>query len=163
MIRTISAPDIVAAKAALAPSGAILPKRLSASFEPTDDAARLATRRPVFTATSWRIWKNTSIDAKYSYLITQEYDMIEFNLANVANYADLANLMAPRHFMVERGHADGVAPDEWVAYEYAKVRRFYTTQMKMPERTAIEFFDGPHTINGKGTFEFLRRHLRWPE
>ena len=26
----------------------------------------------------------------------------------------------------------------------------------------IEFFDGPHTINGKGTFEFLRRHLRWP-
>ena len=92
----------------------------------------------------------------------QEYDMIEFNLANVANYAELAMLMAPRPFMVERGHADGVAPDEWVAYEYAKVRRFYATRMKMPERTEIEFFDGPHTINGKGTFEFLRRHLRWP-
>lgn len=107
------------------------------------------------------IWKNTSVDAPYSYLITQEYDMVEFNLANIANYAELATLMAPRPFMVERGHADGVAPDEWVAYEYAKVRRFYVTQMKLPDRTAIEFFDGPHTIHGKGTFEFLRQHLRW--
>jgi len=108
------------------------------------------------------VWKNTSVEAGYSYMVTQEYDMIEFNLANVANYAELAMLMAPRPFMVERGHADGVAPDEWVAYEYAKVRRFYATRMKMPERTEIEFFNGPHTINGKGTFEFLRRHLGWP-
>jgi dienelactone hydrolase len=108
------------------------------------------------------IWKNTSVEAGYSYMVTQEYDMIEFNLANVANYAELAMLMAPRPFMVERGHADGVAPDEWVAYEYSKVRRFYASRMKMPNRTEIEFFDGPHTINGKGTFEFLRRHLRWP-
>ena len=108
------------------------------------------------------VWKNTSVEAGYSYMVTQEYDMIEFNLANIANYAELAMLMAPRPFMVERGHADGVAPDEWVAYEFAKVRRFYATRMKMPDRTEIEFFDGPHTINGKGTFEFLRRHLRWP-
>ena len=109
------------------------------------------------------VWKNTSVDASYSYLLTREYDMIEFDLANVVNYAELGNLMAPRPFMVERGHFDGVAPDEWVAYEYAKVRRFYATKMKMPERTRIEFFDGPHTINGKGTFEFLREHLRWPK
>ena len=109
------------------------------------------------------IWKTTSVESRYSYLLTQEYDMVEFNLANVANYAELAMLMAPRPFMVERGHADGVAPDEWVAYEYAKVRRFYTTQMKLPDETAIEFFDGPHSINGKGTFEFLRRHLDWPK
>jgi len=108
------------------------------------------------------IWKNTSVEERYSYLVTREYDMVEFDLANVANYAELASLMAPRPFMVERGHADRVAPDEWVAYEYAKVRRFYVTQMKMPDRTEIEFFDGPHTINGRGTFDFLRRHLRWP-
>ena len=108
------------------------------------------------------VWKNTSVDSKYSYLLTNEYDMIEFDLANVFNYSDLANLMAPRPFMVERGHADTVAPDEWVAYEYAKVRLFYTTKMKMPQNTAIEFFNGPHTINGQGTFEFLRQHLRWP-
>ena len=27
----------------------------------------------------------------------------------------------------------------------------------------IEFFDGPHTINGQGTYRFLHRHLKWPE
>jgi dienelactone hydrolase len=105
------------------------------------------------------VWKNTSIDSKYSYLLTREYDMIEFDFANVANYSDLASLMAPRPFMVERGHGDEVAPDEWVAYEYAKVRRLYD-QLGIPERTEIEFFNGPHTINGKGTFEFLRKHLQ---
>jgi dienelactone hydrolase len=107
------------------------------------------------------VWKNTSVDAPYTYLLTREYDMLEFDLAHIANYAELAWLMAPRPFMVERGHQDGVAPDEWVAYEYARVRRFYA-QMGIPDRTAIEFFNGPHTINGEGTFEFLRRHLKWP-
>jgi hypothetical protein len=108
------------------------------------------------------IWKTTRIDSRYSYLITQEYDMVEFNLANLANYAELATLIAPRPFMVERGHADNVAPDEWVAYEYAKVRRFYV-MMGLPDRTAIEFFNGPHTIHGEGTFAFLRQHLGWPK
>jgi dienelactone hydrolase len=109
------------------------------------------------------VWKNTSIDAKYSYLLTNEYDMIEYDFANVVNYSDLANLMAPRPFMVERGHHDGVAPDEWVAYEFAHTRRFYATRMNLADRAEIEFFNGPHTINGDGTFKFLRRHLRWPQ
>jgi len=107
------------------------------------------------------VWKNTSVESPYSYLLTREYDMLEFDLANIANYAELASLMAPRPFMVERGHRDGVAPDEWVAYEFAKVRRFYA-QLGMPDRAEIEFFNGPHTIHGVGTFEFLRRHLQWP-
>jgi cephalosporin-C deacetylase-like acetyl esterase len=109
------------------------------------------------------VWKNTSVESSYSYLLTREYDMIEFDFANVVNYSDLANLMAPRPFMVERGHNDGVAPDEWVAYEYAKVRRFYDMKMHLPDRTTIEFFDGPHTIHGEGTFAFLRKFLRWPQ
>jgi dienelactone hydrolase len=109
------------------------------------------------------VWKNTSIDSKYSYLLTPEYDMIEFDFANVVNYSDLANLMAPRPFMVERGHHDGVAPDEWVAYEFAHTRRFYATRMNLTDRTEIEFFNGPHTINADGTFRFLRRHLKWPQ
>jgi dienelactone hydrolase len=109
------------------------------------------------------VWKNTSVDSSYSYLLTREYDMIEFDFANVVNYSDLANLMAPRPFMVERGHSDGVAPDEWVAYEYAKVRRFYDTKMHIPDRTTIEFFDGPHMIHGEGTFAFLRKYLRWQQ
>ena len=108
------------------------------------------------------VWKTTSTDSRYSYMLTPEYDMLEFDFANVVNYSDLAKLMAPRPFMVERGHNDTVAPDEWVAYEYAKVRWFYDTRMRLPDRTAIEFFNGPHEINGQGTFEFLHRHLRWP-
>ena len=64
--------------------------------------------------------------------------------------------------MVERGHQDGVAPDEWVAAEYAQVRRLYV-KLGLAERTAIEFFDGPHTIHGVGTFAFLHKHLSWPE
>jgi hypothetical protein len=63
--------------------------------------------------------------------------------------------------MVERGHYDGVAPDAWVAAEYSKVLRFYT-EIGLKDKTQIEFFKGPHTINGQGTFEFLHRHLAWP-
>jgi dienelactone hydrolase len=107
------------------------------------------------------VWKTTSIESSYSYMLLQEYDMLEFDFANKVNYSDLSNLMAPRPFMVERGHRDVVAPDEWVAYEFAKTRLFYS-QMKIEDRVAIEFFDGPHTINGKGTFDFLRRYLDWP-
>jgi dienelactone hydrolase len=108
------------------------------------------------------IWKNTRTDSKYSYLFTGEYEMFEFDLGNTFNYAEMASLIAPRPFMVERGHHDGVAPDEWVAYEYAKVRRFYVG-LGLGGRTEIEFFDGPHTIHGVGTFEFLHRHLNWPK
>jgi dienelactone hydrolase len=107
------------------------------------------------------VWKTTSVDSPYSYLLLPEYDMYEFDFANVVNYAELAKLIAPRPFMVERGHEDPVAPDEWVAYEYAKVRRFYA-EMGLAEKTSIEWWNGAHAIHGVGTFEFLRRHLRWP-
>jgi hypothetical protein len=53
---------------------------------------------------------------------------------------------------------DGVAPDEWVAYEYAKTRRHYD-RFDLGDQTEIEYFNGPHTINGVGTFAFLREHL----
>ncbi len=101
-------------------------------------------------------------DLPFSYLYTPEYDMYEWNLANTFNYAEMAALIAPRPFMVERGHHDGVGVDEWVAFEYARVRRFYA-RLDIADRTEIEFFNGPHTINGEGTFRFLQRHLNWPE
>jgi hypothetical protein len=108
------------------------------------------------------VWKTTNVLAPQSYMLTKEYDMYEFNFANILNYADLADLMAPRQFMVERGHEDPVGVDEQVSYEYAKVRKFYD-EMGIGNQTEIEFFNGPHTIHGVGTFEFLRKHLRWPE
>jgi hypothetical protein len=95
-------------------------------------------------------------------MFTGEYEMFEFDLGNTFNYAEMAALIAPRPFMVERGHDDGVGIDEWVAYEYAKVRRLYS-RLKLPERTAIEFFVGGHVINGQGTYEFLDRHLKQPK
>jgi dienelactone hydrolase len=105
--------------------------------------------------------KNVSVDFSGSYMFTGEYEMPEFNLGHTFNYAEMAALIAPRPFMVERGHDDGVGIDEMVAYEYAKVRRLYS-KLKIPERTAIEFFAGGHEIHGEGTFRFLNRQLGWP-
>lgn len=106
--------------------------------------------------------KVCSTDAKYSFMFTVEWEMPYFDMGSTFNYAEMVALLAPRPFMVERGHWDGVAPDEWVAYEYAKVRRMYDT-LGLGDRTEIEFFDGLHEINGKGTFEFLHKHLKWPK
>lgn len=107
------------------------------------------------------VWKTTTVLAQQSYLLTKEYDMYEFNFANTVNYAELAELMAPRPFMVERGHDDPVSIDEEVAFEYARVRRFYD-KLNLGSETEIEFFTGPHEIHGEGTFRFLKTHLRWP-
>lgn len=104
------------------------------------------------------IRKCVSDEMPMSYLFAPEYEIWEWNLARQANYAEMAALIAPRPFMVERGHRDGVGTDEWVSYEYAKVRRLYDTQ-GIPARTRIEYFNAGHMIHGVGTFEFLHEHL----
>ena len=108
------------------------------------------------------IVKNATFYSRYSYMFGGEYEMPEFDLGNTFNYGEQAGLIAPRPFMVERGHEDGVAPDEWVAHEFAVVRRLYV-QLGIADRTEIEFFDGGHQINAQATFRFLHRHLNWPE
>ncbi len=104
------------------------------------------------------IRKCSSTVYPFSYIYTGEYDMQEWDLAHTFSYAEMAALIAPRPFMVERGHYDGVAADEWVGYEFAKVRRHYDL-LGLPKATAIEYFVGPHTIHGVGTFEFLDHYL----
>jgi dienelactone hydrolase len=106
------------------------------------------------------VGKCVSVDLDRSYMWTLEYDMYEFDLGGTFNYAEMAYLIAPRPFMVERGHDDGVGIDEMVAYEYAKIRYLYANRLKIPDRTEIEFFPGGHRINGKGTYAFLDRHLK---
>jgi dienelactone hydrolase len=106
------------------------------------------------------VWKNVSNRHTYSYMFGGEYDMYEFDLGNTFNYAEMSWLVCPRPFMVERGHHDGVAPDEWVAYEYAKTQRRYDL-LDIGNRAEMEVFNGPHTIHGVGTFEFLHQHLNW--
>jgi len=108
------------------------------------------------------IGKNVVTDIPMTYMFTFEYEMYEFDLGRTFNYAEMAYLIAPRPFMVERGHDDGVGTDEMVAWEFAKVRYLYQNRLKLgSDRTTIEWFVGGHEINGKGTFEFLNRHLKW--
>ncbi|WP_199773681.1 alpha/beta hydrolase family protein [Stieleria maiorica] len=109
------------------------------------------------------VLKNASTRHPFSYVGTGEYEIFEWNLGETFNYAEMAALICPRPFMVERGHFDGVGTDQWVAFEYAKVRNLYAARLKIGDRTEIEWFDGPHTINGKGTFDFLHKHLDWPK
>lgn len=103
--------------------------------------------------------KCASTNERYSYVFTGEYEIWEWNLGGTFNYAEMGALIAPRPFMVERGHQDGIGVDEWVNYEYAKIRQLYN-QLGIPDRTAIEHFNGPHTIHGTGTFQFLDRWLK---
>jgi dienelactone hydrolase len=108
------------------------------------------------------VWKCTTLRWNHGYVGMNEYEMFEWNLANTFNYAEMAALIAPRPFMVERGHRDGVGLDSYVAYEYAKVRLLYA-DLHLPNDTAMEFFDGPHTIHGVGTFQFLHDKLHFPK
>jgi dienelactone hydrolase len=109
------------------------------------------------------VWKNASTRSPYSYVWTMEYEIFEFDLGSTFNYAEMAALIAPRPFMVERGHFDGVAPDETVAYEFAKIRFLYEAKLGLADRCELEWFVGPHTIHGVGTFDFLHKHLKWPK
>lgn len=108
------------------------------------------------------IGKNVSVDLDRSYMWTREYEMYEFDLGNTFNYAEMAYLIAPRPFMVERGHDDGVGTDEMVSYEFAKVRYLYDNRLKIGDRTTIEYYSGGHRIFSQGTFEFLKKNLRFP-
>lgn len=105
--------------------------------------------------------KVAATDQAFSFMRTIEWEMPYWNLGQTFDYAEMAYLMVPRPFMVERGHLDLVGRDRWVTHEYAKVRWLYA-QLGIAERTAIEFFQGGHSINGEGTFTFLHRHLNWP-
>ncbi len=105
--------------------------------------------------------KVAATDEVFSFMRTIEWEMPYWNLGQTFDYAEMTYLMVPRPFMVERGHLDAVGEDRWVAHEYAKVRWLYA-QLGIAERTQIEFFQGGHSINGEGTFEFLHKHLNWP-
>ena len=84
------------------------------------------------------VWKNASTRSPYSYVWSGEYEIFEFDLGSTFNYAEMAALIAPRPFMVERGHFDGVAPDETVGLRIRQglspVRRQAGHRRPMPDR-----------------------------
>lgn len=109
-------------------------------------------------------WTRKVVDThnKVSFMNTLEWEMPYFNMGSTFSYAEMAYLIFPRPFMVERGHDDLVQPDEWVAYEYGKVKYLYD-KFNLEDKTAIEFFNGGHSMRNEGTFKFLHKHLDWPE
>ncbi len=97
----------------------------------------------------------------YTFMNTMEWEMPYFNMGNTFSYAEMTYLIFPRPFMVERGHDDLVQPDEWVGYEYGKVKYLYD-HYNMGDKTTIEYFNGGHSSRCEGTFDFLHKHLNWP-
>jgi dienelactone hydrolase len=105
--------------------------------------------------------KVTDTHSWRSYMYTIEWEMPYFDMGTKFSYAEMAYLIFPRPFMVERGHHDMVQPDEWVAGEYGKVRYFYD-QFNRGDKTTIEFFNGGHSMRLDESVRFLHQHLNWP-
>jgi dienelactone hydrolase len=108
-------------------------------------------------------WTKKVADTHYkgSFMNTLEWEMPYFNMGNTFSYAEMAYLMFPRPFMVERGHHDLIQPDSWIGYEFGKIRFFYD-QFNQSDNAEIEYFNGGHSMRGEGTFKFLHKHLNWP-
>ena len=94
-----------------------------------------------------------------SFVFTEEYEMFEFDLGNTFSYSELASLIAPRPFFIERGNFDVVGWDEETGYEYGKVLHLYQAQLNIPDRLGIDWFNGPHRVNAVKSFEFLDQFL----
>jgi dienelactone hydrolase len=107
--------------------------------------------------TDW-IWKTTTSDFGGSYLFSPDYDVFDFNLGGTFNHAEMAALVAPRPFMVERGQSDATSPEAKVVYQYDIVEQLYA-QLGLLDSTAMDLFEGGHEIHGVGTFAFLDAHL----
>jgi dienelactone hydrolase len=108
------------------------------------------------------IWKSATTDWGNSYMYVPEYETLNFNLGMTFGHAEMAALIAPRAFMVERGHDDGVGTDEWVSFEYARVNRLYS-KLRIPQQTKIDIFNGGHEIRMVETFKFIQRQFNWPQ
>lgn len=108
-------------------------------------------------------WTRKVVDTynPVSFMNSFEWEMPYFNMGSTFSYAEMAYLIFPRPFMVERGHDDLVQPDEWVGYEYAKVKYLYD-RFNLGDKTSIEFFNGGHSSRNEGTFKFLHKYLNWP-
>ncbi len=103
--------------------------------------------------------KVAATDYPNGFMRSIEWEMPYWNLGHTFDYAEMAYLMIPRPFMVERGHLDLVGTDSWVAHEYAKVRWLYA-QLGLADRTTIQFYQGGHAMKQEESFRFLREHLR---
>ncbi len=104
------------------------------------------------------IRKLTSPALPYSYIHVDEYEIYEWNMANIASHAELAALAIQLHprpipFLVERGHRDQVGTDEWVEYEFRRLKGY----APKPGLAALAFFEGDHRTDGAAAIPFLKQ------
>ncbi len=106
--------------------------------------------------------KETSVYFPTSFVYHVDSEMPMWNRGHTIEYAEMAyRLIYPRPFLVEHGKQDGIAPPEWVVYEYSKVREYYE-RMEKGDLTEIDLHEGGHIINGVKSYPFLHKHLDWP-
>jgi hypothetical protein len=89
-------------------------------------------------------------------------DQYNFGMLGQFNHSDLASLIAPRAFMVEIGDHDGVEvmPRSMVDREIDKALEIYR-KLGIPEKGQVSRFNGPHMVDGHGSYPFLDRCLNW--
>jgi hypothetical protein len=102
--------------------------------------------------------KLISPELTYSYVHTKEYEIYEWNMANIASHAELAALGTMLHdkpipFLVERGHRDKVGTDEWVSYEFERMKSY----VQDPTLRQLAFFEGEHRTDGEAAIPFLKQ------
>ena len=110
------------------------------------------------------IWRTATNRYPNGYLAHSEYEIFEFDLGNTFNYAEMAALICPRPFMVERFHHHGLFADKTCA-EFARVRLLYDN-LDLSNRAAMTYYGsylntGPYA--DRATFNFLHEHLQWPQ
>ena len=81
----------------------------------------------------------------------------------------VVRVLTKPEYDVRIGHGLMARVDEFTAHFSRRallsdehVAALYQAKLGIGDRTTIEWFVGPHTIYGKGTFAFLHRHLNWP-
>lgn len=110
------------------------------------------------------IWRTVSNRFANGYLAHGEYEIFEFNLGSTFNYGDLAALICPRPFMVERFHRHGMVAERILA-EFARAELVYEN-LGIGDRTRIAYFADARSGSEHGvreTFAFLHEQLDWPE
>jgi cephalosporin-C deacetylase-like acetyl esterase len=117
--------------------------------------------RAIVCSANFNYWndKVASTILPQSYMFDWQYEIFDFDLANTFDHSDMVRLIAPRPFMVERGHNDGVAWDEYVAFEFGKVRHYYDMIVKQPERAEILFLPEGHMPYVTPILPFLNKWL----
>lgn len=107
------------------------------------------------------IRKLVSPELRYSYVHTKEYEIYEWNQANIASHAELAamgTLLRARAtpFLVERGHQDSVGEDRWVEYEFERLKQY----VRPARLRQLAYFDGEHRTDGAASIPFLKSALK---